>query len=742
MESSRSNSLVPATSRGRSNEVSRPAATVLAGPLDALGLLKSLRRRWVPAAALGLLLAAVVGPAAWYLLPKAKYTASATLRVSLQPKRIIFEPRDGTSDPNTFQRTLVALIKDRYILAHALGKPEVAGLSTLKRLVADNVDPEEYLQKAVAASFREGSEVLEISMGGERPDDLATIVNAIIDSYMTLIVDEERKERLVRLERLEALWNRYQSDLKLKRKSLEELVASVGSHDDLSLAMASQSKSSQLSMAESELMKARSDLLKVRAELSAPETAGEAAALHDPAPESAPNVEALVEQDPAVIRARSAVATALMRYRKLMESIRDRSDPSALHLAREWESAKGGLEAARQVARNAIATGGRPGDVVPAGGPSSRVKLVAQAQVLQGYQEALKGHIEQLHSEIKSLGKGGVDLEAERQGITISSDFAKKVGAEVEAVKVELNAPDRIRVLARARTPRLLDESRRTKVGALAALGSFVFTLFGVAFLEFRARRVDAADDVINLLGIRLVGALPGLPAREARAASGIDLPANRRRQSILIESIDATRTLLLHASRAEAIRVVMITSAVKGEGKTSLSAHLATSLARAGIRTLLIDGDLRRPALHRLFDALPTPGLCELLRGEIHPRDVVQPTPAGGLSLITAGRCDPMALQALARGAMTDVLDTLRGDYEFVIVDSAPILPVADSLLFGQGVDAVIFSVLRDVSRIPMVHAAHERLSVLGIRILGAVLSGVRSESYLTSDYYYAESK
>ncbi len=744
MEASKANSLVHATARGKGLEVHRPAATTLVGPLDAIGLLKSLRRRWMPAAALGLVLAAVVGSAAWYFLPKAKYTASATLRVSLQPKRIIFEPRDGTSDPNTFQRTLVALIKDRYILGHALSKPEVAGLPTLTRLVTDGVDAEEYLQKTVTASFREGSEVLEISMGGDRPEDLAAIVNAVIDSYLTLIVDEERKERLVRLEKLEGLWNRYQSDLKLKRKSLEELVASVGSHDELALVMASQSKTSQLSMAESEMMKARSELLKIRAELSAPDAAEPPPARPEPAPqELASDIEALAEQDPAVADAQAGVAAAIARYKQLTQKIRNRSDPSAMHLARQIEVAKGSLEAARQAARTALAARARPPETAPAeapvGAPSRRVKLVAQAQVLEGYQEALKGHISQLAvgDQGTRQGRGGPGGGAGRDHDLVGLRQEGRCRGRGGQGRTQRPRPD-----PRARPGE--DPPAAGRVAEDQGRGTGGARLVRLHPLRRRLPRVPGTargrggrrDQFPRDQARRRTA---GVAAPRGPGAGAANLPANRRWQSSLIESIDATRTLLLHASRVEAIRVVMITSAVKGEGKTSLSAHLATSMSRAGIRTLLIDGDLRRPALHRLFDALPAPGLCDLLRGEVHARDVVQPTPAGGLSLITAGRCDPMALQALAQGAMTGILDALREDYEFVIVDSAPILPVADSLLFGQGVDAVIFSVLRDVSRIPMVHTAHERLSVLGVRILGAVLSGVRSESYLTSDYYYA---
>jgi capsular exopolysaccharide synthesis family protein len=188
---------------------------------------------------------------------------------------------------------------------------------------------------------------------------------------------------------------------------------------------------------------------------------------------------------------------------------------------------------------------------------------------------------------------------------------------------------------------------------------------------------------------------------------------------------------MILHESRGEAIRVVMITSAVKGEGKTSLACHLAISLARAGRRTLLIDCDLRSPTAHRLFDLPPGPGLSEVLRGEVDVADVLQPTLACGLYLIPAGRCDAHAIQALAQDPIQALFGDLRGRYDFIIVDSAPVLTVVDSLLVSQNVDAVILSILRDVSQVPKVYAAYERLAVLGIRMLGAVVNGTPGQSH-----------
>jgi capsular exopolysaccharide synthesis family protein len=225
------------------------------------------------------------------------------------------------------------------------------------------------------------------------------------------------------------------------------------------------------------------------------------------------------------------------------------------------------------------------------------------------------------------------------------------------------------------------------------------------------------------------MGSLPALPVRQrGRAVAFEDRQVQWR--NLLIESIDATRALLLHTSATQAVRSVMITSATGGEGKTSLACHLAMSLARSGRPTLLIDCDLRRPFVHRIFDLLPSPGMSEVLRGELSLDEAIQRVD-NGLCVLTAGRADAQAIQTLAHEETRGLFQSWKDRFAFVIVDTPPILPVADGLFVGQQVDAAICSVMRDVSRIPRVFEANERLLAMGVRILGAVMVGERWGHY-----------
>jgi capsular exopolysaccharide synthesis family protein len=169
----------------------------------------------------------------------------------------------------------------------------------------------------------------------------------------------------------------------------------------------------------------------------------------------------------------------------------------------------------------------------------------------------------------------------------------------------------------------------------------------------------------------------------------------------------------------------------VPGEGKTSVATQLAASLARAGRKTLLIDGDIRRPAAHRVYEVPVEPGLSELLRHEGSVTEALHQTPVRGLYIIPAGLWDQEAVAALAQNAFPAILAELREEYDFIVVDSAPVLPVVDSLLIGRHMDGVLFSLMRGVSQLPSVESAHNRLTALNIPLLGAVVNGADPEGY-----------
>ncbi|MBN9518385.1 CpsD/CapB family tyrosine-protein kinase, partial [bacterium] len=253
--------------------------------------------------------------------------------------------------------------------------------------------------------------------------------------------------------------------------------------------------------------------------------------------------------------------------------------------------------------------------------------------------------------------------------------------------------------------------------------------LAGLIGWEYRHRRVTHTQEATTDIGIRLLGTVPPV-GQAGPAAPG---PA-------LAEAIDTTRTMLLHgAPDGDRLRTVLVTSAVAGEGKTSLAGHLAISLARAGYRTLLVDGDIHSPAAHRLFGVDAAPGLCELLRGQAAPESAVRPSPLPGLSILPAGNWDLAARQAIIGDGWRNVKEALVARFDFLVIDTAPLLMVSDTLLLARDADRVVLSVLLGVSQVAHVAETAGRLQAVGANLTGAVVNGVWHDAYRTA-YGYAK--
>lgn len=215
-----------------------------------------------------------------------------------------------------------------------------------------------------------------------------------------------------------------------------------------------------------------------------------------------------------------------------------------------------------------------------------------------------------------------------------------------------------------------------------------------------------------------------------------IELVTLKAPKSIASESFRTVRTSLLLSSADNPPRVVLVTSGQKSEGKTTLVTNLAVTLAQSGHRTIIIDADLRRPALHRQFhrDGLDS-GLVDYLAGQSELQSVINQTSIENLEAIFAGSIPPNPSELLGSKRMAELLEELAGHYEYVFVDAPPVLPVTDAVVLSRSVDGVVLVVRGQETQRNVAQNAILRLKQVGANILGTVLNDVDLRS---GDYYY----
>jgi len=303
--------------------------------------------------------------------------------------------------------------------------------------------------------------------------------------------------------------------------------------------------------------------------------------------------------------------------------------------------------------------------------------------------------------------------------------------AELETPPGARNAPIKATVVDPATvssTPISPSPSRNIALGLLLGL------LLGLALAVVRElldTTVRDTDDVEAATGLPVMSEIVH-DARLARSPRTIAEGA----QGPYVEALRVLRTSLQYVDVDDVSRVFTVTSSVSAEGKTTTATNLATMLARAGRRILLLEGDLRRPHMHHLLDVDPSVGLTTVLAGRVRMEEAVQDSGVPGLEVLTSGELPQDPAELLQSRAMAELIRRAREVYDVVVVDAPPLLPVTDAALLAALSDGALVVVRQGKTKREQLQLATKRLRAVGGRALGVVLN-MTPGRLLGSQYY-----
>ncbi len=290
-----------------------------------------------------------------------------------------------------------------------------------------------------------------------------------------------------------------------------------------------------------------------------------------------------------------------------------------------------------------------------------------------------------------------------------------------------------ISVIDEAETPRVPSSPNLLRnllfglIAGAAVAGVFVFVR------EQFNDSIRVPEDVENKLEMALLGVIPG--ARDDDPDAALSDP-----KSAVTEAYNSLRGSLMYSTSEGLPRVIQVTSAQPAEGKTTTSLALATGFARMGRTVLLIDADMRRPSVHRRVDLSNDAGLSTLLTSHVPLIDVALPTAIPNLSVLPSGPVPPSPTELLSSNRLEDLLTEGARHFDTVIVDSPPVLGLADAPLMSALVDGVVFVVEANRNRRGSLRGAIRRLRAMRPIILGAVLTkfeATKAGNQYYSDYY-----
>jgi succinoglycan biosynthesis transport protein ExoP len=378
------------------------------------------------------------------------------------------------------------------------------------------------------------------------------------------------------------------------------------------------------------------------------------------------------------------------------------------------------------------------------------------------YLQSLRQELTTIENEKTALDLEA--LEADRLARTLADDEnedrsrrseiarLEKLFDDVSAQVRETNVNAEISgVKAQVLTPARYGELVFPNLGQFLGLGAFLGASLGIGLgylVEIADKSFRKPEDIIREFGVPIVGHIPFMKEQRLKGTledSLLDKTAVCAHQprSRPAEAFRSVRTAVCFSTLGSSHRVIQVTSPAAGDGKSTLALNLAIAMAMSGKRTVLVESDFRRPKVHKLTGVENRSGTVDLLRGDIELDEAIKSTSVEEFFVMPCGSRPKNPAELLSRPEYEQLLQVLREKFDYVIVDTPPILAVTDASAVSPRVDGVLIAMrlsrhTRDLGRRTL-----EQLRDVGATLLGIVINGVEeSDGYGYGSYRYSDYK
>jgi polysaccharide biosynthesis transport protein len=712
------------------------ASSGMDGARATVVFLLSVLRRWgILCLPLGLLSA---GAAVYFIwgLPRPVYLATGWIRIEDKRPTIT----SAETDSKKFAQTQVQLITCPLVVNQALKQPAVTKLPQVQKSTSALDWVTKHVQVTPAGTAPgpistaptgppkpNTSEIYNVQFDDSDPKVAATMVNAVVSAYMNLYSDSDSKQTRELLKLLEQEKERRATDMHRLQENVRALTKAVSSKDPLTARNTRGSPLILNTTSSDEDRLAATEVERQMLEVKLRSYEESVAKKHVEV--SAAQIDAAISARPEVMQQDAAIDKAKARLARTIEVLaKGNDDPRARTAEQEVAKLESGLKQLREKLRSEVTQ--RAEETELAKRQEALVGLREAIANKRGLEELFKRRHQKWLREQENISGQALELENARLELTRTETVYQSICDRATRLQTEMRAPMQVSLLERAVPPTKPVKDYRILVAMAATLAGLGWP-FGLAtFWEICVRRVVESRQVETATGIPVIGEIAALPTKRWFNRN----VKFQRRQRIYEESIDALRTSLVMSDDMKDVRIIAVTSAVSAEGKTSLASQLAVSLARAsGEQTLLIDGNMRTPDLHAVFEVTNERGLADVLGGRCAPQEAIVTDWHKDLKLhlMPAGHLERSPYVLLGDGRLSSVLEELRNVYRYIVIDAPSVLSAGEALIINKSADGTILCTLRERTRVPRLTLARQRLQSVGVRLLGAVLAGVPARSY-----------
>jgi succinoglycan biosynthesis transport protein ExoP len=388
----------------------------------------------------------------------------------------------------------------------------------------------------------------------------------------------------------------------------------------------------------------------------------------------------------------------------------------------------------------------------------SKEAVAAHIQLLQNRilnlkltEDACTKITDHMMDEFRDVGTAADDEDALRKNLATTEKLDNAILDHMQAASlVRKTGGYHVEVISPP-VPGYQVEPKPAPIVIASLIGGMLLGI-GMAWLaEVTDQSFRSPEDIRKRLKVQVLGHVPRIEPTEedkAKAESGLlpmdpSICAYYLPKSVDAEAFRGLRTTLFFKLEGEGHKVIQVTSPNMGDGKTTLATNLAVSIAQSGKRTLLIDADFRRPRLHKMFGLDATTGLASVIAEGADLQEAIQPCIVPNLFLLPCGPRPSNPAELLTSQKFIDFLDTLRKQFDIILVDTPPLLAVSDPSVVAPRVDGVLLTIRVAKNGRPAAERARELLANLGANVYGVVVNGIDAgsaqESYGQSQYGYS---
>ncbi|MGE5754394.1 MAG: polysaccharide biosynthesis tyrosine autokinase [Planctomycetaceae bacterium] len=662
---------------------------------------------------------------------------------------------------SAYLQTQVVMITSANVLTAVALDPDVQRTEIIRKAQRD---PKAELRKLLQVQVIPGTNLIQVSMGGPSPTEASTIVNKVVDIYLKTQAEWSENVTRTQIEKLESYEKELRGLLEEQDKEWLRLVdqndvdpqvsppadstvdgadPTVDGADSTSVGAAKSARKKvvplkvvpleQFKSVRQQLIQITLDLIQAEALLTRRQQDSKGGP--DPRVLLVRQLEDRLSVDPDLMRVSEEVRKAQDSLAAARRVSKSRLDPAVVASGRRVVEATTRYEGLRAQKERSL----REVLMEQANDPGRGLRE-AQERVatLRAIKDGFEKELNRIQVSQKQDARASVQIQLVREAREGLREMRSAVNKRLRQLMFEQKEEARIRLANAASPPGVPLKDSRLKMMAVIPVG-LLGALMGLALVaELRSGRVSHPDELAPMLPVE-VFSVPPLPMQ--RAARKVDGQAGLI--EVFAQRLDHLRVALgIDTVAGQGGRCVLITSATGAEGKTTLSAQLAGRCASAGVRTLLIDADLRRATLSRMLDVPQGHGLVNVLGGEVEVEEaVVNIDGAGSLYLLPAGTSGQDPGRVLRGPELGQMLEHLRQDFELILIDTPPVLPVPDALTVGQWVDGALIAARNDTSRLSLVERASRSLASARIPVFGVVVNGVPTEkSYAEYAYRYPQ--